>query len=445
MVATGLLTATGAGCLAAAYSPVLTAVGAAGAAGLIVIVLTLIPDAGLYVLAAAIPLSQSNVGASLITPSVLLALMLVCLLGRVVTGRGIVRPKPVGALITVGTVGYMVAASLLIGDTDLRGVGNWQYLMLMCAPLMLLPLVAEPGRALDRALLLFCCGSVILALIEIVQVGSVFATESDLAPADTAVVAITQEDTANHNAVGALFVIAAAVLLGRCSVFRRGLPRLAAGAGVVVLALGIAYSLSRAAYLAGIAVIAVYAARRSLRGVLALGAAAACVVPLLPAAIAARFDSILGGAPDANSAVRIDLWSSALRMFEAHPAFGVGYLNFADQLPAYYQATGDYEVMLLQFPLLHFAHNTYLTVLSQTGLMGAVGIGSVAVFGVRRAWHAARSGDPAGEAALMALASAGVCSLFGEVLLVPPLLAGLMLIVLAARPAPADEPASVTP
>ncbi len=441
MVAAGLLTVAGAGCLAMAYSPALSAVGAV--ATLVVIVLALIPEVGLCVLAAAIPLSQSDVGGSLITPSVLIALMLVCLLGRVIAGRGIARPKPLGVLITVGTVGYLVATSVLIGDTDLHAADKWQYLLLMCAPLLLLPLVAEPGRALDRALLVFSCGSVVVALISIVQIGSVFAAKSGLAPADTAVLAVTQEGAANHNTVGALFVMAAAVLLRRYPAVRAPLLRLAICAGVVVLVVGVAYSLSRAAYLAGIAVIAIYAARRSLRGVLALSVGAACLLPLLPAAIAARFDSIVGGAPDVSSAVRLDLWSSALRMFEAHPAFGVGYLNFANQLPAYYQATGDYEVMLLQFPLLHFAHNTYLTVLSQTGLVGAVGIGSLVVLGVRRAWCAARSGDPAGEVALLALVGAGVCSLFGEVLLVPPLLAGLMLIVLAAKPAPADGPVPV--
>jgi O-antigen ligase len=100
--------------------------------------------------------------------------------------------------------------------------------------------------------------------------------------------------------------------------------------------------------------------------------------------------------------------------------------------------------MFLQFPLLEFAHNTYLTVLSQTGLLGATGIGLLTALGAHRVWSAIRAGDPAGEAALLALAGAGICSAFGEVLLVPPLLAGLLLIVLAAgRRAPAAAPVRV--
>ncbi|WP_370149082.1 O-antigen ligase family protein [Streptacidiphilus sp. EB129] len=421
--------AAAAGLLASASASAAAGVGL----GVLVLVLLLIPDAGLYALALMVPLSQSEAGASLVTPKRLVALMLICVLSRAVNGRGIVWPRPAGAWVTVGTVGYLIAASAVIGGTDAWGTRNWQYLLLVCAPLLLLPLLAAPGPTLDRVLVVFCCGSVVLAVVEIVLAGSVFASNGNKAPDDVALLAISQPGVANHNAVGALLVMAAAVLLARARGARAGLPQLACWAGVVVLTVGVAYSLSRAAYLAMIAVLAIRALRRPLRGFLTLGLGVTCLVPLLPAAIAARSASALGGGTlDSDSAVRLDLWSSALRMFDTHPLFGVGYLNFAGLLPTYYRATGNYNVMFLQFPLLEFAHNTYLTVLSQTGLLGAAGIGLLAVLGTRRAWAAVRSGEPAGEAALLALAGAGICSAFGEVLLVPPLLAGLVLIVLAA-------------
>ncbi|TDU03435.1 O-antigen/teichoic acid export membrane protein [Streptomyces sp. 846.5] len=418
---------------------------AAVALGVVAVVLLLVPDAGLYALALVVPLSQSEVGASLVTPKRLVALMLICVLSRAVHGRGIVRPRPAGFWVTVGTVGYLGAASAVMGGTDAWGTRNWQYLLLVCAPLLLLPLLAAPGTTLDRALVLFCCGSVALALVEITQAGSVFANNGDKAPDDVALLAITQPGTANHNAVGALLVMAGAVVLARAPGVRAGLPRLACWAAMLVLTVGVAYSLSRAAYLAGIVVLAIRTLRSPLRSLLALGLGLTCLMPLLPAAIAARFGSVLGGsALDSDSAVRLDLWSSALRMFDAHPVFGVGYLNFAGLLPTYYHATGSYNSMFLQFPRLEFAHNTYLTVLSQTGLLGAVGIGLLTVLGTRRAWSAIRSGEPAGQAALLALAGAGICSAFGEVLLVPPLLAGLLLIVLAAgRRTPAAAPVRV--
>jgi len=114
------------------------------------------------------------------------------------------------------------------------------------------------------------------------------------------------------------------------------------------------------------------------------------------------------------------------------PVFGVGYLNFAGQLPAYFQSTGNYDSFLVQFSLLDFAHNTFLTILAETGIIGAVLVGALGVTGWRKAWRAMRAADWAGEGAVLAFIGIGVCSVFGEVLLVPAILIGFLLVVLAA-------------
>jgi len=72
-------------------------------------------------------------------------------------------------------------------------------------------------------------------------------------------------------------------------------------------------------------------------------------------------------------------------------------------------------------------------VLAETGIVGALLVGALVVIGWRRAWSAARAGDWAGESALLAFVGVGVCSAFGEVLLVPPILAAFVMVVLAAR------------
>jgi len=122
-----------------------------------------------------------------------------------------------------------------------------------------------------------------------------------------------------------------------------------------------------------------------------------------------------------------------LRMFDAHPLFGVGYLNYAANLPAYFIDTGNYGISIVQFSQLDFAHNTYLTVIAETGLVGAGMVAALVVLGWHRAWAAARSGDWAGEGAVLGLAGLGVCSAFGEVLLVPAILAALLLVILATH------------
>lgn len=85
-----------------------------------------------------------------------------------------------------------------------------------------------------------------------------------------------------------------------------------------------------------------------------------------------------------SSALDLDLPNSVIRMFQAHSRTGVGYLNFAARLPAYIQDTG------------------------------------------------VRPGVWTGESAVLALAGIARCSLFGEVLLVPAVLAAFPLVVTAA-------------
>ncbi len=393
----------------------------------------LIPNLGLYVLAIAIPFSQSSTGLAIISPRKLFALLIICLLSQIIAGR-VTRPRPRSIALTAAVVSYLLASSAFMSGAEVNGASHWQGLALTCAPLMLLPFVAGPGPELGRVLTLLSFSCVGLAVIEIINSGAALTTSADLSPADSAVAAIRQAGTANHNAFGALLVMALAVLLVRYTAAGTQLARLAAIAGVIVLILGVAYSFSRASYFGTIAVLFFYAIRRSIRGLIALVIGLACLLPILPTAVTARFSTALhNGGTDPDSAVRIDLWNSALHMLSAHPLFGVGYLNFASQLPSYFQATGNYNVAFLQFPLLQFAHNTYLTVLSQSGIIGAAGVASLIVLGWRRAWSADRTGDATGEAAILSMVGVGTCSLFGEVLLVPPLLYAFLLVILAAR------------
>lgn len=422
---------------AAALSASRPAIAGLLAAAIIVVLCVLIPNFGLYLLAILIPLSQSSTGLMLITPKKLIALIIVSVIGHLAASR-LVRPRPATTAVTVALVAYLLLSATVVGSLSSAGTKNWQYVLEVCAPLVLLPLIAESGPALRQVLILFSFSCAVLALVEISTGSSSLATSTDLTPADSAVVAIGQSGAANHNSIGALLVIGLAIALAQLPAARSLPTKIAVVVVIGVLALGVAYSFSRASYFGAIAVVVWYALRRSLRGLIGLAIGIGCLLPFLPAAVTARFNTVLSSSSfDADSAVRLDLWSSALRMFDAHPLFGVGYLNFAAQLPNYFQATGNYNIAYIQFPLLEFAHNIYLTVLSQTGLLGAVGVGVLAVFGWRRSWSAARSGDWVGEAALLTMIGVGVCSIFGEVLLVPAILSGFLLVILAARGRPA--------
>lgn len=403
-------------------------------AAALIIACLLKPQMGLYGLAIGIPLSQFSVGQAVITPRRLVALIILCLISHAFVGR-LTWPRAVAAMAAIAVVGYMIGESVIMGG-DATGSANWRPLLLICAPLILLPLVVGPGPMLDRILVVFGFACAVLAVIQTIEYHSAFGASSAAPSADDALALISQSGAANHNAVGALFVMAIAVMLTRYRTARSLLARVAIGTAVVALAVGVAYSLSRASYLGGIAVVTLYAARRSLRGLAVLVIGTVCTLPFLPSVIYTRFESVFQSSTDIDSGLRLDLWSAALRMSDAHPILGVGYLNFASNLPEYFQATKNYNGVSVQFNMLLYAHNTYLTILSQTGLAGALGVALLVAMGWRRAWSAARSSDGAGEAALLAMIGVGVCSIFGEVLLEPAILSGFLLVILA----PGAEP-----
>ena len=428
----------GVGCAAAAIAliaakvSVLSPATAAAAVGTVILLATLTaPSVGIYTLAIAIPVSQTSFGARLVTQRDLLLLVLACVAAKAAAGR-VTRPKAWPMVLAACLVGYVLLSTLLVGGEQ-NGTDAWRALLLLSVPMLCLPLIAGPDEITRRALTLFGYATACFAVAEAVTARASLAAQSGISAADSALVAAGQTGAVNHNAEGALFVLALGVLLARFAGTRHAATKLALAAAVGALAIGVAYSFSRSSYFGALALIAVFAGRRSVRGVIAAAIGVGCLMPLLPAAVTARFDTVWSSSGlDVSSALRLDLWGSALRMFAAHPAVGVGYLKFAPQLPDFFDNSGRYATSVVQFPLLEFAHNTYLSVLAETGAVGALLVGTLIVAGWRRAWSAARAGDWAGEAAVLGFAGVGVCSAFGEVLLVLPILAGFVLVVLAA-------------
>ena len=215
---------------------------------------------------------------------------------------------------------------------------------------------------------------------------------------------------------------------------RRDPGRLAVIVAIAVLIVGVAYSFSRSSYFGALAVLAVFAVRRPVRVSLISAAVAVCVIPVLPPAVSARIGTVWSSnGLDASSVARLDLWRSALHMFIHQPILGVGYLHFSGQLPVYFQNTNSSYIPIAGFAGLIYAHNIYLTVLSQTGLIGFFLVGALVVGGWRGAWSAMRAGDWAGESAVLAFVGIGVGAVFGDPFFQAAVLAAFMLVILAGR------------
>ncbi|GAA5037289.1 O-antigen ligase [Thermocatellispora tengchongensis] len=218
----------------------------------------------------------------------------------------------------------------------------------------------------------------------------------------------------------------------------RGLARAAALVTAAVLAVPLALSLSRGAWLAMLCAAAAMLAGRAAisrrRGaapavasllagacglVVLTGASGAAARPAEPEAdvIAARLSSITSSfsQPDRSVGDRYSLWQTALNMWRDRPLLGAGPKGFAAGRDAYAPLdlssgsdTDDPVSGYRRQPLLS-PHNMYLLVLSEQGVLGlaafALLLAGLAVWSLRRLARARRpSGRAAGLAAVGVLA-----------------------------------------
>ena len=178
-----------------------------------------------------------------------------------------------------------------------------------------------------------------------------------------------------------------------------GLAVLAAACGVCIAA-GLVLSWSRGALLAAgvaLAMVVLVSGRRARIGALIAGGLLVALGPwlmgLTPQGV---LDRLVGGlqllgadlsaieVTDANFAMieRLAHWTAAWRMFEQRPWLGVGLGQYAVVYP---------QVAIPRWtdPLGH-AHNMYLHVLAEQGLLGAVGLAAFFVGGLAAAWKRIR-------------------------------------------------------
>jgi len=150
-------------------------------------------------------------------------------------------------------------------------------------------------------------------------------------------------------------------------------PRLLVLGVVIVLAvLGLLVSRSRGGALAFLFGALVLAGAKVLRGriwiplalVVALGIGVGIVGLAGPGQAGMETGSFSSKSGEASTVVRLDLWAKTFRMFLDHPLTGTGLGTFQWGF-ASYQREGEWGK-------LDYAHNDYLQLLSETGLVGAV-------------------------------------------------------------------------
>ena len=213
------------------------------------------------------------------------------------------------------------------------------------------------------------------------------------------------------NAQAAGFLAAAFLGAGLMTIVaRRARPWCAAG--LILTMAGFFATKSRGGLVALVfaalaAVILLPAYRRQILGAMMAGGVAITVwVSANPNAFTRITDFGGGGSG------RTDLWTVAMRIFNQHPVVGSGLNSFQTLEPRFALDPGNLAQVHVVAEAPEVIHNTYLQLLSETGLIGLAAFILLALLTLRASWHAARLFDALGERGFANLARA---VLIGEI------------------------------
>ena len=215
--------------------------------------------------------------------------------------------------------------------------------------------------------------------------------------------------TGEANQLATYLVAGLVVSIGLALTSRRTPPLvLGASTSAAACILGLALTLSRAGLIALVAaliastvVVRRYRGVITLAGVLVAGGFAVYFLALAPPQARQRifYD------PSGTSG-RTALWTVARRMIAAHPLDGIGIGNFPLRSVDFLVRPGvlHNDSYVVEQPLE--AHNIYLQLLAETGVVGFLLFASIVLTALRSGWRAARARLPASDRDLAVLAEA---------------------------------------
>jgi O-antigen ligase len=212
--------------------------------------------------------------------------------------------------------------------------------------------------------------------------------------------------SSDPNYLAAGIVPAMVLAFGLAATTRSALSRWAIGVAVVILAVGLAATQSRGGFLAlGFSAIAALVfLRRHRVAVLAGLAVFSGLVALMLATTPGAWERVTE--VDGGGSGRSDLWTVAWRVSEEHPIVGVGISDFATEAHRYVRRPGQITEARQIVDDPHVAHNTYLQMLTEQGIVGLVLFLIVMGGFLAATFKARRMFTARGEPALATLASA---------------------------------------
>ncbi|HEV3002598.1 MAG TPA: O-antigen ligase family protein [Solirubrobacteraceae bacterium] len=233
-----------------------------------------------------------------------------------------------------------------------------------------------------------------------------------LHPVDSAIETATHTEgrlkggSSDPNYLAAGIVPAIVLAAGLAATTRSALWRWAIGVAVFLLAVGLAATQSRGGFLALLAAMAaaLVLVRRHRLQILAGVALLAGLVALMLATTPGAWDRVTR--MDGGGNGRSDLWTVAWRVGQEHPVTGVGISDFAVEAHRYVRRPGQLTEAAQIVDRPHVAHNTYLQVLTELGLVGLALFAALVISFLAITYRAARDLAARGQPALASLGSA---------------------------------------
>ncbi|HEX8082728.1 MAG TPA: O-antigen ligase family protein [Solirubrobacteraceae bacterium] len=406
-------------------SPPLVAIAAAGVAlfsGLLIAVRPAL-GVGFVVALAFVPIAFVNLRLALVLctpipfiqylpavsvgPTFALLVVLAAWLGtgrdrRAAGASALARQGPLVAVL-LGLVVWVTVSIALSEDTG-RALGeatNWYVAALL---FFIFATTLRTGRDARLVVAAFVFGAVLSVSVGLAATG--------LHPVDSAIETSTFTEgrlkggSSDPNYLAAGIVPAIVLAFGLAAGLRSALSRWAVAVAIMILAVGLAATQSRGGFIALlVAALAGVVLIRRHRLLILSGTAVLCgLVALSLAVTPGAWDRVTK--VDGGGNGRSDLWTVAWRIGQEHPVTGVGISDFATEAHRYVRRPGQLTDAALIVDRPHVAHNTYLQVLTELGLVGlALFLALVAVF-LALTWQAARRFVERGETALASLTTA---------------------------------------
>ncbi len=385
-VALGLLVAF---VVAGSLDPAPLVIGAAAAAGAVALVLRV--EWALPVMAVFSVLRLANVATeSHGAPSLFQPLLIVVAFG--VLARWLhTRERPGDGLriaVLAGGFVLVAAASLLAAGGSAAASADFESLSKDAVLAVLAGMLLRGPTDLRRVIWVMVASGAALATLSAYQFATGDFDQTFLGFARSSVENIvdTTDDVrvsgpiGDPNYYGQLLVMLLPLALDRLWTERTRILRWAAGYAAAAMTAAILFTFSRGAAVALLVVAALMLVKHppSKRAVVTVVVIAVVALPFLPDGYVARLTTLgqvgtVESTTDASIRARTSELAAGVGMFLDHPLAGIGYGTFADNYLNYTRGTGIEQVLKARE-----AHNLYLEIAAETGVLGIVAFGALA-------------------------------------------------------------------